>query len=357
MPSGAPNPLLLGTVRDVNADFAIGAWGSEQSDLGQACEDHGIPFVGLGESGNVLQMAYALRRAIRLLKPDVVEAHTLRPSVCAAILATMMRTRPGMLAVRHHNLNHHLQVNKPAQWADRFVNSRADGVVAVSYAVRGTCIAEGLDPDRCHVALNGLDLEHFVSRTSAGIDFRRRAQYLLLAVGRIDWQKDYPTMLRSLAHLVARGIDAELAILGTGLHGYETEMINLSDQLALTERVHWMGWKPNVPDWMHSADLFVHSAADEAHPLALIEVLASGLPVVATAAGGSREVVQPFYEPVQPGDPIAVADEIENSLMNLSERRLYAASICDRAIRRFAPKPMAEAHLRACRKVMRSRRV
>ncbi len=43
VPSGAPNPLLLGTVRDVNADFAIGAWGSEKSDLWQACEDRGIP--------------------------------------------------------------------------------------------------------------------------------------------------------------------------------------------------------------------------------------------------------------------------------------------------------------------------
>jgi glycosyltransferase involved in cell wall biosynthesis len=362
VPSGAPNPLLLDTVRDVKADFAIGAWGSEKSegseksDLWQACEDRGIPFIELGKSGNVLQMAYALRRAIRLLKPDVVEAHTLRPSVCVAILATMMKTRPGMLAVRHHNLNHHLKVNRTARWADRFVNSRADGVVAVSYAVRGTCIAEGLDPDRCHVALNGLDLEHFVSRSSTGVDFRRRAQYLLLAVGRIDWQKDYPTMLRSLAHLVSRGIDAELAILGSGLPGYETEMINLSDQLALKERVHWMGWQSDVPAWMHSADLFVHSAVDEACGLVLIEALASGLPIVATAAGGSREVVQPFYEPVQSGDPVAFADEIENNLQNLSERRLYAASICSRAIRRFAPKPMAEAHLRACIKVMRSRR-
>jgi glycosyltransferase involved in cell wall biosynthesis len=345
----------MGMVDGVDGDFAVAAFGSDTDEMRQDCADRGIPFLELGAARTVISMSNSIRRAIKSIKPDVVEAHTVKPSVAVALLATTMPVRPGLLAVRHHNLNHHLQANRTAQWADRFVNSRADGVVAVSYAVRGTCIAEGLDPDRCHVALNGLDLEHLVSRSSAGIDFRRRAQYLLLAVGRIDWQKDYPTMLRSLAHLVSRGVDAELAILGSGLPGYESEMINLSDQLALKERVHWMGWQSNVPAWMHSADLFVHSAVDEAHPLILIEVLASGLPIVATAVGGSREVVQPFYEPVQSGDPVAFADEIENNLQNLSERRIYAASICDRAIRRFAPRPMAEAHLAACHAVLLTR--
>ncbi len=355
VPSGAPNPLLLGTVRDVNADFAIGAWGSEESDLWQACEDRGIPFIELGKSGNVLQMAYALRCAIRLLKPDVVEAHTLRPSVCVATLATMMNTRPAMLAVRHHNLNHHLQRNRTAQWADRFVNSRADGVVAVSYAVRGTCIAEGLEPTRCHLALNGLNLERFLNRRPTNLGFVRRAKFLLLAVGRLDWQKDYPTMLRCLADLRDRDIDVDLVVLGEGSTESSSSLTRLCSDLGLSDRVHWVGWQSDVAGWMHEADVLVHSAVDEAHPLVLIEVLASGLPLVATAAGGSREVVQPFYDLVPIGDSQALADAVHQTLIDLPAKLSYANSIRTQAAERFDPIQMAEAHLAACQAVLRTR--
>lgn len=355
VPSTSSNPLLMGTIDHVDADFAVGAFGTNSTDLEQACADRGIPFFELGETGTIVKMARSLRRISRSLRPEVVEAHTLRPSFASALLATRSRSRPGFLAVRHHNLNHYLHASRTGRWGDRFVNSRVDGVVAVSYAVRETCIAEGLDPGRCHIATNGLSLERFMDRRPVDLNFERRAEYLLLAVGRLDWQKDYPTMLRCLAELAKRGIDVELAVLGEGSRENTDALIELCSELNISDRVSWVGWQTDVAGWMHEADVLVHSAADEAHPLVLIEVLASGLPLVATAAGGSREVAQPFYDLVPIGDSRALADAVHDVLNDLPARQSYAEQIRNRAAACFDPKNMAEAHLAACMSVIRTR--
>lgn len=355
VPTASSNPLLMGTVDHVDADFSVGAFGTGDSDLKRACADRGVPFFELGDAGTIVKMAHSLRRTIRSLRPDVVEAHTLHPSFASALLATASRVRPVFLAVRHHNLNHYLHASRAGRWGDRFVNSQVDGVIAVSYAVRDTCIAEGLDPDRCYVARNGLNLERFMDRRPADLGFERHAKYMLLAVGRLDWQKDYPTMLRCLTDLVDRGLDVELAILGEGSRESTERLAELCSRLRISDRVHWVGWQSDVAAWMHKADVLVHSAADEAHPLVLIEVLASGLPLVATAAGGSREVVQPFYDLVPVGDSHALADAVQDILEDLKAKRSYAEGIRARAAAFFDPRNMAEAHLTACQAVLRRR--
>ncbi len=355
VPTASPNPLLMGMVDGVDGDFAIAAFGSDTDEMRQDCADRGISFLELGAAGSVLSMANSMRRAIESLKPDVVEAHTVRPSVATALLTMTMTVRPGLLAVRHHNLHHHLHSSRAGLWGDRFVNARVDGVVAVSYAVRETCISEGLDPDRCHVALNGLDLTKFLAPGPAELHIERRSRYQLLAVGRLAREKDYPTMLRCLADLVDRGIDVELVVLGGGSAEVANDLVRLCTELNITDRVRWVGWRSDVERWMHSADVFVHATVDEAHPLVLIEALAAGLPLVATAAGGGREIVQPFHRMVPVGNPIALADGVQRILDDLASQRAHAEMIRYEAAERFDTVKMAEAHLAACHTVLHSR--
>ena len=345
----------MGMVDGVDGDFAVAAFGSDTDEMRQDCADRGIPFLELGAAGTVISMSNSIRRAIKSLKPDVVEAHTVKPSVAVALLTTTMPVRPGLLAVRHHNPHHHLQKSLAGLWGDRLVNTRADGVVAVSYAVRETCIAEGLDPVRCHVAMNGLDLTRFLSSGLAEPAVERHSMHQLLAVGRLALEKDYPTMLRCLVDLVERGIDVELVVLGGGSVDVANDLALLCAELDITDRVRWVGWRSDVERWMHSADVFVHSTTDEAHPLVLMEVLASGVPLVATAAGGGREVVGPFYEVVPVGDPVALADGVQRILDDLANQRAYAETIRHKAAERFDPVRMAEAHLAACHAVLLTR--
>lgn len=351
VPAASSNPLLIGMLDGVGGEYSVAAFGSDSTELRQDCSERGIPFWELGEMGTTLSMANSVRRAIKSLMPDVVEVHTVRPSIAAGVLAMSMPVRPSLLAVRHHNLNHHLQDSALGRWGDRLVNAKVDGVVAVSYAVRDTCIVEGLDPDRCHVALNGLDFSRFLDSEPGSGCVSRGAEHLLLAVGRLDWQKDYPTLLRCVATIVERGSDVELAVLGSGSAEVASGLVDLCAELGIANRVRWMGWQSDVARWMHSADVFVHSAADEAHPLVLMEALAAGIPLVATAAGGSREVVQPFHEVSPVGDHLALADKVGRVLTDLDNQRLYALSIRDQVAERFSPARMAEAHIAACRAV------
>ncbi len=162
-------------------------------------------------------------------------------------------------------------------------------------------------------------------------------------------------MLRCLADLVDRGIDVELVVLGGGSAEVANDLVRLCTELNITDRVRWVGWRSDVERWMHSADVFVHATVDEAHPLVLIEALAAGLPLVATAAGGGREIVQPFHRMVPVGNPIALADGVQRILDDLASQRAHAEMIRYEAAERFDTVKMAEAHLAACHTVLHSR--
>jgi len=355
VPATAPNPLLMGMVQGVDADFCVAAFGDGHGPLGQQCEAVGVPFVHLGPAESVGETVRGIRRVVGERAPDVVEAHTHGPSVAAAILAAMPGRRPRYLAVRHHNLNNYLHGSRFGRMSDRLVHRWVDGEVAVSRAVRDTCIAEGADPGRVHLALNGLDLRHLAEpHDGPGAPVSER-RHRLLAVGRLDWQKDYPTLLAAVARLVDEGRDLELVVLGHGIESNVSELHGLSDRLGLQDRVRWQGWTTDVAGWLASSDVFVHAAADEAFGLVLIEAMAAGVPVVATAVGGSREVVEPLLPMVPPGDPVAFAARVAEVLDDLAVHRAGAGELRDLVVERFDPTQMARDHLAACREVMEGR--
>ena len=366
VPSSSTNPLLMGMLKGVDSQFAVAAFdtsnGCERSDLARDCLAEGLTFVDSGRTNTTTEMTKSTKRVIRSLRPDVVEVHTFEPCLSAALLTMSMKDRPKVLGVRHHNLNHYLQLSvgstrpgsRRGQLGDRFINSKLDGVVSVSMAVRDTCVAEGLKPAKSYVASNGLDLSGFLVDDSTNTGISRGAQYLIVAVGRLDWQKDYPTMFRCLAELVDREIDVELAVLGTGTPTETNYLTQECSRLGVDDRVRWLGWRSDVANCLRSADVFIHSAADEAFGLVLIEAMASGLPLVATGAGGAREVVQPYYETVPIRDAPALANHVQQALEHLPERRDIANRLRPSVVERFDPQRMAEAHLEACYSVLKS---
>ena len=108
----------------------------------------------------------------------------------------------------------------------------------------------------------------------------------LLMVGRLDAQKNPMLLLAALRSLVERGQhDVRLLIVGEGqLRGQMEEII---DQAGLTDRIRFLGLQSidEVAGLLHAADLFVMSSAYEGMPMAVIEALASGVPVATTRVG------------------------------------------------------------------------
>jgi len=171
--------------------------------------------------------------------------------------------------------------------ASRLASWLTNWVVAVSHdAARVARDAERVPSTKVVTIQNGVNLGAMRQREPGGAGPLVR----LIHVARLDnAAKDQVTLLRAL-RLVADWFPAvTLDIVGDGPdHGM---LAGTADALGLHQRVRFLGARGDVADLLRAADLFVLSSVTEGLPMAVLEAMATGLPVVATDVGGNREVV------------------------------------------------------------------
>mgnify|MGYP001472638361 CR=1 FL=1 len=138
------------------------------------------------------------------------------------------------------------------------------------------------------VVPNGCNVEAIAARAAASRHQRAASALVVLMVARLDVIKDQPTLLRAFAQ--ARQPGWQLQLVGDGPRRGELEQ--LIDELDLTEVVHVLGRRGDVPELLGSADLFAFSTtAAEGFGIALVEAMAAGLPVIASDVPACREVL------------------------------------------------------------------
>jgi glycosyltransferase involved in cell wall biosynthesis len=142
---------------------------------------------------------------------------------------------------------------------------------------------------------------------------------LLVAVGNLYPVKDHATLLRAAAPIDA----ARVAIAGRGEE--ERRLRDLADELELVDRLHLLGLRDDVGEVLAAADLFVHPSLSEGLPLAILEAMAAGLPIVATRVGGVPRALDDGRAGllVPPGDPPA----LEAALRALLQQPTRAADL------------------------------
>ena len=126
---------------------------------------------------------------------------------------------------------------------------------------------------------------------------------MVLAVGRLHAQKDYPTLLEAMAQLQPRTPQPVLVIAGDGPDA--ESIAELSGALAVRSRM--LGRRGDIVDLMNAADVLALSSVWEARALVVQEAVLAGLPVVATSVGGIPELVEAEALLVPPRDPNALA--------------------------------------------------
>jgi glycosyltransferase involved in cell wall biosynthesis len=206
----------------------------------------------------------------------------------------------------------------------------AAAVVANSHGLKRTAAA-GLAGFEIRVIPNGVDTNHF----SPGPAGAPREPRQILFSGRLSLQKDLATLLRALA-LLSNPPPYELALAGDGPERPCLE--RLARDLGLDRVVRFLGWTPRaeLPARYRTADLFVMPSRDEGMPNSVLEAMASGLPVVATAVPGNEELVLPGVNGVlvPPGDPERLAAALERLLADPDLRRRMGAESRAMAIQR-----------------------
>jgi glycosyltransferase involved in cell wall biosynthesis len=161
-------------------------------------------------------------------------------------------------------------------------------------------------------------------RNELGLD---ADQPLVLAVGRLHLQKDYPTMVQAMAQLSSRTPQAVLAIAGDGPDAAAIET-QARGQGVL---VQLLGRRADVADLMSAADLLVVASVWEARALVVQEAMQVGLPVVATAVGGVPDLVGDDALLVPAREPQALAAAIASVLDDPGAARQRANAARERS--------------------------
>jgi glycosyltransferase involved in cell wall biosynthesis len=184
--------------------------------------------------------------------------------------------------------------NRKRRFICRWLGRVTDLSLAVSQGVRDYLIEEcALDPAKVRVVRNGVDLARLQQhrprqevRRELGLPEEARVVGL---VARLDhWGKGHKEFFTALADL-PEGYPVEALIIGGGRR--EAEVKQLAAEMGLAGQVHFLGQRDDIPDLLAALDLFVLPSHNEGVSLALLEAMAAGLPVIATAVGGLPEVV------------------------------------------------------------------
>ena len=289
------------------------------------CQERGVPILPfqVRNSGD-LGAALALAKLIRAERIDIVHSHSRRDYVIAVLGVALAR----LFFRRHTHLILHAHMVRPLgdppHLSGKFFERSVDAVVAVSGTVSDRLRHDhGFHPAFVHLIHNGVNVDEFAEpgspkalaqRSQTRLEWAIPEKALLLGmIGRLD-AKGQAWLLEIAPALVQKHPDLHFVFIGSeGKLGEKARLIAQADALGLQGRLHFTGPREDIPALLPALDILVHLPRDESFGLALAEAMAAGLPTVATAIGGCREVVRDGLtgQLVPLGDTKALTDALQ----------------------------------------------
>ncbi len=249
-----------------------------------------LPKVGMTVAPYLLSRGAA--RVVRRHLPAsprrrAIDAHYFYPDGVAAVMLGRRMRVPVVVTARGSDVNviaRHRVPRRRILWAAR----HAAAVVTVSNALRDALVDLGVDPRGITVLRNGVDLDFF--RPMNRGETRRRLGFqgpTLLSVGNLIESKGHHVAIESLPHLP----DVTLVIAGDGEDA--ARLAALATSAGVADRVRFVGSIPQLElrDYYTASDALVLASSREGMPNVVLESLACGTPVIATAVGGIPEVL------------------------------------------------------------------
>jgi len=261
----------------------------------------------------------AVVRYIRTREPDVVIAAMTHCTAVAVLACKIARKKTRIVATEHNTMSQvianavGLKYRLMPLWSHLTLNA-ADSIVAVSYGVADDLAHQSrINREKIRVIYNPVITDRIYSSAATVVDhpwFSDGEPPVILAVGRLDPQKDFAVLIRAF-RIVRSYRDARLVILGEGPDRQRIERLVI--EADLVKDVALPGFAQNPYKFMRKAAVFVSSSAWEGFGVALVEALALGAPVVATDCpnGPSEILCKGRYGVLVPvGDHEAIAQAL-----------------------------------------------
>jgi len=280
---------------------------------------------------------------------EIVHAHAARDYHLAA-LAVRLASR-GRLVLTRHTLF-------PLRGINKHLLSGAGRVIAVSQAVAESLRLNGvIESSKITVVHNGIDTDRF-ARSIASVGIRGGGSPVLVGtVGHLAPIKGHDVFLRAAALVSVRRQGMQFVVIGEDKSPemvHRKSLESLVAELGLSGSVAMPGWKDDIPGVLSSFTVFVSAARSEPFGLSIVEAMAGGLPVVATASEGALEIIEDgFSGKLVPVDhPESLAAAIDELLDDPSERSRLGRNAVLAAQERYSLERMVSDTERVYREVL-----
>lgn len=252
------------------------------------------------QANSMLRALREVSREIETFRPDVIHSHL----YLVDLMARLASPRTARLITTLHNIDRWWEQKGRLRslaktWADSWSASlRRTRAIAVSDPVASAAIAAlKLPQHRCRVIQNGIDANRFAYRERMLSD-----EPVIIQVGRFYPQKGHDTALHAFARLLQTHPRSKLQFVGDG--PLKDQLRQMASALGISEQVDFAGPRTDVSEWLARAHVFWMPSRWEGLPLACLEAMATGLPVVAAKVGAIPTIVADgagrLIEPDQP---------------------------------------------------------
>jgi glycosyltransferase involved in cell wall biosynthesis len=303
-----------------------------EGDLGKLARKLGVSIVGVDslvrEIAPIrdLRALCDLRSVLREHRPDIVHTHSSK----AGVLGRLAARREGVPIVVHtvHGWGFHGHMpalsravfvrleRRAAVWSDR--------LITVSDLDRDKGLAARIGTTKQYRTIPNLnDLRRYFDAARRGAAARARLElpasaFVVGTVGRLAHQKDPTTWVRTAARVAADVPDARFVMVGDGDLRAHTQ--RLAAKLGIGDRLVLTGLRDDVPDILPAFDVFLLTSRWEGLPLVIPQAMASGVPVVVSAADGNRAIVRDGENGLVA--PPEAADSFAASVVRLRDAKL-----------------------------------
>jgi glycosyltransferase involved in cell wall biosynthesis len=347
-PGGAERMVVhiltrLNPQRYVAAVVSLGR--REDCELDRLLEEAGVEVRYLGKPpGFDYRMYFRLHRALRDYRPDVVHTHI---QVLRYALPSLLLLEGTAVLHTVHNLAEH-EVEPRARFIQRYAFHH--GVVPIAVATEVALTVERLyGIEKCSVISNGIPTDCYARPQISRKDWRAKEGFseddvLFVCVARFARQKNHVLLLKAFAQGPASDPRVHLVLVGEGL--LRARLEEMVRNLGLTDQVHFLGLRTDIPDVLGAMDVFALGSDYEGNPLSVMEAMASGLPIVSTAAGGVPTLFESGKEGlmVQPGDLEGLSHSMMLLTGNRELRQALGRAAARRARERFDVSTMVQAY-------------
>lgn len=339
-PGGAETVLLTLATRLDPARFRSlvllppGPW------LNQKLREHQVPIFEVGwKNWHDFRGPLAMARIVKREKVDLIHSHLPGQNFYSCVVGDLTGCKT--LVTYHGAVEFHDAARMRRAFMLWYVRNSADGVVVVCDYVRNIMKSMGFPLQTMHRIYNGIDPAPFaISQTTQLHDELKLASDVKLVgmVANVRQSKGYDYFVRAARIVSDRVSGVRFLAVGDVNEEIAAPIVRLVEELHLKDRFHFIGFRPDIPQILAELDVFVLASTSEGFPLATLEAMAAGKPMVVTDCGGPREVVDDGVTGhlVPPADVNALAQKIIALLEDSSKARELGSNARTKVLHQFS---------------------